>query len=318
MSMTEALTVLKMELMQNVVPQIVDLLATAMADCQPVHQVEDGLWDLFLKTGRLAIQAFFDSHGTGNLGETLVLPDGREVQRLPELHSRRYVSIFGEFELRRTVYGSREGQALEFVPLDNRVQLPASVFSLLLQDWDQALAVEQAFSQVNRTMARMLKLDQSVDSLEGMNRQMAEYVGWFRDLQGAPPAAEEGQIIVVSADQKGVVIRGQGTKTVCGGKRPGGQRANQKRMATVGAVYTVDPHQRTAEDVVSALFRDPDYEAGPRPKPCNKRVWASLPEEGPQPRSSIEVVFPWLWWEFSQRNPHGKRPLEQEPAPYAL
>jgi hypothetical protein len=138
------------------------------------------------------------------------------------------------------VYGNRQGQALDLVPLDNRLQLPAGVFSYVLQDWDQSLAVEQAFSQVNQTIARILKLKQSVDSLEEMTRQMAREVGDFRDLQGAPAPAEEGQIVVVSADCKGVVIRGQGTPTVCGGERPEGKRANQKRMATVGAVYTVD------------------------------------------------------------------------------
>jgi hypothetical protein len=65
---------------------------------------------------------------------------------------------------------------------------------------------------------------------------------------------------------------------------------------------------RTAAEVVAALFRDPDYEAGPRPAPCHKRVWASLPQDGPEPKSSIEVVFDWLWWEFAQRNPHLRRP----------
>jgi hypothetical protein len=308
MSMANALSVLKMELMQNVVPQMVDLLTTSIAEEQPVHVVEGELWELLLKTGRRALQTFFDCHGTGDLGDQITLPDGREVCRLEEVHARRYVSIFGEFVLPRTVYGSREGQTLEFVPLDNRLQLPASVFSYLLQDWDQSLAVEQAFSQVNQTIERMLNLKQSVDSLEGMNRQMAQDVGWFRDWQGSPPAAEEGEIVVVSVDCKGIVIRGQGTPTVCGGERPGGQRANQKRMATVGAVYTVDAHVRTAEEVVAALFRDPDYQAKPRPKPCHKRVWASLPKEGPQPKSSIAVVSDWLWWEFPQRNPHLRRP----------
>jgi hypothetical protein len=105
-----------------------------------------------------------------------------------------------------------------------------------------------------------------------------------------------------------VVIRGQGTPTVCGGERPGGQRANQKRMATVGAVYTVDRYARTAEDVVAALFRDPGYQAPARPKPCHKKVWASLPQEGPKPRSSIHLVFDWLQWEYPQRNPHSTRP----------
>jgi hypothetical protein len=308
MNSSESLSVLKMELTQLVVPQIVDLLAQALAEGRPIHEVESGLWDLVLQAGRRALAAFLDAHGTGDLGETVTLPDGQQADRLAKLHERRYVSLFGPFTLARTVYGSREGQALEFVPLDNRLQLPQGPFSYVLQDWDQALAVEQPFGQVSQTIARMLKLKQSVDSLEGMNRQQAQDAVTFRDLQGAPPAAEEGQIVVVSADCKGVVIRGQGTKTVCGGERPGGQRANQKRMATVAAVYTVDPYVRSAEEVVAALFRDPDYEPEPRPTPCHKRVWASLPEEGPKPRSSIARVFDWVWWEFAQRNPQLRRP----------
>src|SRR5947209_16746226 len=235
MSIAQPLTVLKAELLQTLVPQVLDLLTTALRDGTAVHQVEDQLWDLALQLGRRSLAALFAACGTGDLGETLTLPDGHEVQRLEQLHPRRYVSIFGVFRLERTAYGSREGQALEFVPLDNRLQLPEGVFSYVLQDWDQALAVEQAFSQVNQTIERMLKLKQSVDSLEGMNRQMAQDVGVFRDLQGSPPAAEEGQIVVVTADCKGIVIRGQGTPTVCGGERATGQRANQKRMATVGA-----------------------------------------------------------------------------------
>ena len=53
--------------------------------------------------------------------------------------------------LERTVDGRREGQAIEFVPLDTRLQLPAGAFSYVLQDWDQDLAVEQAFSRGNES-----------------------------------------------------------------------------------------------------------------------------------------------------------------------
>ena len=303
MNLSESLGVLKMELTQKIVPQILELLTTSLTEGRPVHEVEEGLWDRALQVGRRGLTAFFDAHGRGDVGATVTLPDGREARRLEELHPRRYVSIFGSFTLERTVYGSRQGQALEFVPLDNRLQLPQSVFSYVLQDWDQALAMEQPFSQVSQTIERILKLKQSVDSLEGVNRQQAQDGAEFRDLQGSPPTAEEGQIVVVSADCKGIVIRSQGTKTVCGGQRPAGERANQKRMAAVAAVYTVAPYLRTADEVVAALFRDPDYEPGPRPAPCHKRVWASLPQEGPEPRSSIAVVFDWVWWEFAQRNP---------------
>jgi hypothetical protein len=308
MNIAEPLTALQAELLHALVPQVLDVLTRALREGTAVHQVEADLWDLALQIGRRSLVAFFTACGKGDLGATLTLPDGWAVQRLEHLHRRRYVSIFGVFQLERTVYGSREGQALEFVPLDNRLQLPESAFSYLLQDWDQALAVEQAFSQVNQTIARMLKLPQSVDSLEGMNHQMAQDVGWFRDLQGAPPAAEEGQVVVVTADCKGIVMRGHGTPAVCGGERPAGQRANQKRMATVAAVYTVDPYVRKPEAVVAALFRDPDYKPEPRPEPCHKRVWASLPPEGPAPRSSLAVVFDWVWWEFAQRNPRLRRP----------
>jgi len=50
-------------------------------------------------------------HLSGEAGGTL--PDGRNLRRLDDLHTRSYVSIFGPFWLERTVYGSREGQALE-------------------------------------------------------------------------------------------------------------------------------------------------------------------------------------------------------------
>jgi hypothetical protein len=302
MNMAEALTVLKAELIQKIVPQLVELVTVALQEGWPIDVVERQSWDLLLQTGRCTVGAFVDAHGSGDQGETLTLPDGQEVRRLPELHRRRYVSIFGPFTLDRVAYGSREGQAIAFVPLDNRLQLPASEFSYVLQDWDQSLAVEQAFGKVSETMERMLKLRLSVASLEETNRQLAADVAAFREDQPAPPVAEEGAIIVLTADCKG-----QGSPTVCGGERPGSQRANQKRMATVGAAYTVAPHVRTAADVVAALFRDPDYEAAPRPQPCHKHVWASLPVTDP-PQSSIEVVFDWLSWEEVKRNGEAQRP----------
>jgi hypothetical protein len=308
MNIAEPLTVLKSELLQKVVPELIDVLASGMKEGTPVHQVEEGLWDVLLRAGRRGMQAYFDGHGTGDLGPTLTLPTGEEVNRLEKLHVRDYLSIFGKFELKRTVYGTREGQALAFIPLDNRLQLPESDFSYLLQDWDQELAVEQPFGKVNQTMERVLRLHQHVDSLEGMNRQMAEDVRGFRDALPAPPPAEEGQIFVSTADCKGVVIRGQGTKTVCGGVRPGGVRANQKRMAAVGAAYTINPYVRTPDEVVAALFRDANYTPPPRPQPCHKHVWAILPQGSEKASSGIDLLYDWLLEQTLLRNPQGRQP----------
>src|SRR5271157_5804924 len=119
MSIAEPLTLLKKELLETFVPQLLELLQTALREGRPVHQVEEGLWELALQLGQHSLGAFLASHGSGDLGPTTTLPDGRQVERLAQLHPRRYQSIFGVFQLLRTAYGSREGQALEFVPLDN-------------------------------------------------------------------------------------------------------------------------------------------------------------------------------------------------------
>jgi hypothetical protein len=305
MSFAEPLTVLKAELMQKIVPELVELLVSACQDGTAVHRVEEDVWDVLLRTGQRSLQAFFACYGSGDLGPTLTLPNGEEVQRLEQWHPRQYISIFGRFLLERTVYGTRASQAIAFVPLDNRLQLPESDFSYLLQDWDQDLAVEQAFSKVNQTIERMLRLKQHTDSLENMNRHMAQDTAAYRDALPAPPVAEEGPIFVTSADCKGVVIRGQGTATVCGGERPGGKRANQKRMAAVGAAYTIAPYVRTPEEVAAALFRDDNYTPPPRPRPCHKHVWAVLPQGTKKAHSGIDLIYDWLLDQYVLRNPKG-------------
>lgn len=96
--------------------------------------VERQLFRGVTQWGLALLRAFFQMTGTGDLGESFTLPDGRTLARLPELHDRRYVSVFGELQLSRTAYGTREGQTLEFVPTDQRLSLPESEFSYILQE----------------------------------------------------------------------------------------------------------------------------------------------------------------------------------------
>ena len=270
----------------------------------PIHEVERTVWQLILQMGRAALGQFLALLGTGDLGESIALPDGRVCPRLPELHERRYVSIFGEFRLARTAYGSREGQKIEFVPLDNRLQLPPSVFSYLLQDWDQSLCVEEAFGQASRTVERMLGLKQPVDSLERMNAQMAEQVEAFRAERTMPSAEEEGEIVVSSADGKGIVMRRAEGEPAPPAHRSKGEKASRKAMAIVGAVYTVDRHVRTPAEVVAALFGDDrDRPRRERPKPCHKQTMACLSRAGGEGScSGIEATYLWLAEEVGERN----------------
>jgi hypothetical protein len=301
MSMTNTQQLRKNEIQQQL-DDMLGFLQQAFANHTAIHDVEQGLWMKLLNLGHMLLEQFLDLHGSGDLGATVTLPNGEEKRRLEKLHGRRYVSIFGVFHLERTVYGSREGQKHEFVPLDNRLQLPASGFSYLLQDWDQNLCVEQAFLQAQSVVARMLNLKQTVDSLEHMNREMAREASTYLLNRPLPPACEEGELAVVSADGKGIVLRRDADAPAPPVHRTKGDKASKKRMATVGAIYTVDRYVRTPEEVLAALFRDGPEPSRQRPQPQHKQVWASLPQDDGS-LSGQAAVFTWLDYELRRRNP---------------
>jgi hypothetical protein len=306
MSMTYDPEILKRQI-QETVGQLGAFVEAAAREGKAIHEAERGLWQQLLQLGRHYLSHFIALAGDGDMGETIGSDDGQQWQRLEKPHPRRYVSIFGTFQLERVVYGSREGQKIEFVPLDNRLQLPASVYSFVLQDWSQGLCVESAFGQVSATLERMFGLSVSVDGLERINEQMAEPVANYRMDRPQPAAATEGELVVASADGKGIVMRRSADDAAPAAHRTKGEKASQKRMAMVASVYTVDRHVRLPEEVVAALFRDPrpeDDDVPQRPQPQNKRVMGSLSgvdAEG-QEQTAVDIVHEWLLNELVERN----------------
>ena len=299
--------------------QVNDLTAYihhAVSTGTAIHETEVGIWQHILAIGRSALEFYLSLQGDGDVGETLALENGEVVRRLPEPQKRPYQSIFGNFELVRQVYGSRAGQKIECVPLDSRLQLPESKFSYVLQDWDQALAVESPYAQVNQTLERILSFSQSSDSLERMNRQMSESVSAFENARPAPPLATAGQIIVASADGKGVPIRHPADSPTIAGHRPNrGPKPNRKKMATVGAIYTIEPRVRSPQDVLDSLFREPRPTNGAKTDtilPQAKRVKAKLNLEPSAQRaaaSATDQIFDWLKAQVLQRQPTTPVPL---------
>jgi hypothetical protein len=295
---------------------LVDLIGNAIREMTPAHVVEENVLDRVLGIGRRTLQLLLDVLGTGDVGPTCELPDGRVLKRLKDLRKHTYQSIFGEFELERYVYATREGQQIEFVPLDARLGLPKSKFSFLLQDFDQNLAMEQPFAQVTNTIARILNVEQHVDSVERMNRKMGEHVEDFHSGQQPPPAEEEAAIVVETADGKGIPIRRPAdAPPIQDHQRRSGPKPDRKKMATVASVYTVDPLVRTPEEVVDSLFRDPrDKDKKPkrrRPRPCHRRLRASLNFVNVQgdPICGRAAMFGWMTDEIGFRNADGRKPL---------
>ena len=278
-----------------------------------IHTVEQGIWDKLLKMGEQALGQFLALQGDGDMGEQVELGSGRVVKRLPVQQTRIYRSIFGIYNLERTVYGTREGQKIEFVPLDNRLQLPETRFSYLLQDWNQQLSVENPFNQVNKVLDRILQFKQPVDSIERMAYQGAETVEDFRNSLPKIKPDEEHDIIVATTDGKGVPVVTKVTEKKIETHKPKkGPKPEKKKMAIVGSAYSSVPNIRTPQEVIRSLFQNKadSEEKIPQYKPLNKRVRASLTRtENSQEINATEEIFNWLVTENEQRNPGNIKPV---------
>ena len=298
--------------------ELTGFVTDAARDGLPAHELERGLWQYLLRLGHELQAEYFALAGDGDCGETLTLADGRVVKRLPEPHRRPYRSIFGDFILERVVYGMREGQRIEAAPLDARLGLPEGKCSYVLQDWNQALIVEAPFDQVNAMLERMLGLNQSVASLEAMTRTLAGAVAGYEAARSPAAPATGAQIVVLSADGKGVPMRKPAdAPAIAAHDHARGPKPDRKKMAVLGAAYLIEPHVRTPAAVVDALFRDPAAPVGRpgprRPVPPEKRVCAVLPvaaavAEALAPPRPAEVVFPWLAAEAHRRDPDHQHP----------
>jgi hypothetical protein len=274
-----------------------------------IDQVERELMGRLLALGLKLLQLFLAEHGDGDLGEEVPAEDGHTLRRLPKPHDCRYVSIFGVLQITRAVYGSREGQQIERVPLDERLGLPAGDFSYVLEDWTQRFCLKGSFAEAAESLETLLGLRLGSRTLEHMNQELAGFVAPFRDAVEPPPAAEEGPILVVTADGKGIPMR----RPVQDGprrhhRRTKGEKANKKQMACVGAVYSIEPFVRTADDILDEVLRD--RRRAERPEPAHKHVWAEMSRDlDGEPIAAKDALFGALFDDLNLRNIGHDRPV---------
>jgi len=282
----------KVEGVREQLSELEQWLVRAAQEGAGEHEVERHLFREMLALGGQLLGAFLKLVGPGDLGKEVAVDGEHTVKRWPQQQPRRLLTVFGEFSITRCVYGTRPGQKIELVPTDQRLQLPEGDVSYLLQEWDQLLGIEQAFGLVRDTLETILGFRQSVDTLERGNRQMAEAAPAFRQSQPAPKPEEEGELLVVTEDNKGVPMVRPADAPPAGCHRKKGEKANKKQMACIGCVYTVNPHVRTPEELVATLFRDPDRPQQEPPEARQKRYWTALTrEEGGRTVRAQDEVF---------------------------
>ncbi len=286
-----------------------DFVQQAARDGQRIDSVEREVFRQLLGLGHTLLSAFVAAHGDGDLGPQAETPEGRTVRRLPERHDRRYMSIFGELTIDRVAYGTREGQRIERVPLDERLGLPEGDFSYVLEDWGQRLCLKGSFAEAGQSLEMLLDLRVGVRALEQMSRVVAGHAPSFQDSLEPPAPAEEGPLMVITADGKGVPMRRPPQdEPRPHHRRTKGEKANKKQMACVGAVYSIEPFVRKAEDIIDEVLRD--KKAKQRPKPQHKHVWAEMTREveGEPPVTAKEGLFCRLTDELTARNIGHDRP----------
>jgi hypothetical protein len=289
---------------------LVSLVRQAAQEDQRIDRVEREIMRYLLTLGHDLLTAFVAHQGDGDLGPEAQASDGRVVRRLPEHHDRRYVSIFGKLTITRTASGSREGQKIELVPLDQRLGLPEGEFSYVLEDGGQRFCLKGSFAEAGRSLEMLLGLRLGSRTLEQMNRVVAGYAPAFRDALEPPPAEEAGPLLVVTADGKGVPMRRPPRE----GPRPHhrlaqGEKRNKKQMACVGAVSSIEPFVRSADDIRDEGLRD--ERSKDRPRPQHQHVWAEMTREveGQPPITAKEGLFCRLSDELTSRNLGHDRPV---------
>ena len=293
-----------------------ECVRAAVQDSVAISELEKDLVQRLRALGGHALGWFLDQSGDGDLGEVLELKKGQTVKRLSVKRRRPYQSVFGEFEISRWVYGTREGQRIEHVPLDSRLDLPRSKVSYLLQEWSQLFVVDQAFKRASENLETLLDVKIPVHSLERISRNMAEDVVDYWDGQEAPPPKEEGEVVVATADFKGIPMKRGGAVPEQAGKPYGDKEEEapegKKQMALVGGVYTIDRYARCPQEVLEALFRDRDKaKVHPRrPAPCHKWLRTSLErDEKGTTQPALAEIFGWIDCQIENRDPEGGKPV---------
>ena len=282
MSMAIQFEVSKSEIVSRLAAHLIPLALEASAAGILIQDFERGLFGGLLAVGGKVMDAFLEAQGNGDQGN-IVTQEGQTLHRSEEPVCRPLRTIFGHHQFRQFVYRASSDVKSEIVlrPVDQRLGLSTDRYSPLLQEFSMLFCCEQSFHGSVAAFAQVFGQRLSVDTLEKTSRRMAAEGEIFLQTLEAPPSSEEGEILVMTADGKGVPLVKQDAQRLLPFEDKA-QRHGNRRMATLACVYSVDRFVRTPSEIVSMLFRDPiptldELAKESRPESQYKRYFARLP-----------------------------------------
>ncbi len=219
-----------------------------------------------------------------------------------EASCRCLSTVFGDVQVPRLAYRSAGHPNLH--PGDAVLNLPAGQHSHGLRRRAVTESIKSSFDQAADTIRRACGVDAAKRQISQLCRVAAVDFDAFYAHTPRPHAAAD-DIVVISADGKGIVMRpdalrpataaaAAATQNKLTGRLSKGEKRNRKRMATVGAVYDITPAPRRPCDIIGNGNQ-------PAPKAAAKWVTASLTDDA---AAVIASVFD----EAERRDPHHRRP----------
>ncbi len=230
--------------------QLLQYVDKAAQDAVPLYDMERHIFDEVLKLGHQCIEVFIGLQGDGDLGEE-VTHDNRTLYRSESPHSRPLRTVFGHHEIEQFVYSRGANRKIELKPLDARMGLSGHLHSYLMEEFSQIFCVESAFALSAENLTQVFGGTFSVNTLELTSQRMGAQAEPFLDNIPKPNPKAEGEFLIGSADGKGVpmIIEDTKQKPVMDDSQ---ERPGNRKMATIAAVYSVDPYVRSPEDVTVA------------------------------------------------------------------
>ena len=204
-----------------------------------------------------------------------------EIGELLPYHSekkRSYFSIFGKLSFWRP-YFYKQGVGSES-PVDEALSLGEDCYSDVVREIAEYLGTANAYEKVVDLFRYLLGQPLGKNAVQLMVAEDAGDVEAYYEQKAAPAVSEEGTILVVQADGKGVPLVKE-TEAIHKVRLGKGEKRSKKKEAVVTSVYTIEPNPRSPEGVTASLFRQEKPEiATDEPstwaKPQHKEVWATL------------------------------------------
>lgn len=203
-------------------------------------------------------------------------------------------TTFGEVEVSRLLYQAAGSEGL--APLDGVLNVPLDHYSHGVRRMVAKEAARASYDEVDELLRDYSGAKIGKRQIEQLAIRAARDFDIFYELRKREQDVTR-DLMVLSTDGKGIVMLHDHLReaTRLAAERnvqkletrlSPGEKADRKRIAQVCAVYTVEPWQRTAADVVHGL-RDDNTEKK-RPRPRDKRVFASVEKH---PRKVIRQMF---------------------------